>query len=344
MKRKALAIVGCGAVAQRCHVPAIALQDRMNLAAVVDPDLDRCMQTVAEYRRFCIDPVPTVMATSISQLPDGIDAALIAAPHRQHAQLAVCLLERGIACLVEKPMALTSAECDCMLRAAQKGGALLAAAHVRRLYPGSRFVLELLRSYRLGTIRAIEWSEGAPYDWPVSTPSMFDANLSGGGVLADTGPHVLDLIGWWLGFPATTGLNYRDSSRGGVEAEAEMSLSFGATEVLIELSRLRQRANSCMIRGSDATLEISIDTPASYELRALDGRVLEAGLAPVISPAVQGWETLFAEQLRNFAAAVEGEEAVHCPGAEAIKSVMLIEQCYRNRLPLTFPWRDHVEI
>lgn len=344
MKRKALAIVGCGAVTQRCHVPALALQDRMYLAAVVDTDLRRCEEVIHEYRRACGGSEPVAMASSIEEVADHVEAALIAAPHRYHAGLTVDLLERGVACLVEKTMALTSTECDQMLRASHSRGALLTAAHVRRLYPGSRFVYELLRAGRLGAVQAIEWREGTPYDWPLMTASLFDRELSGGGVLVDVGPHVLDLIGWWLEFPTPERVEYRDSSRGGVEAEVDLSLRMGGTKVSVQLSRLRLRPNSCRIRGSNATLVIGIDTPAPYELRGRDGRVIESGIAPALPPALEGWETLFAEQLRNFAAAIDGEEAVHCPGAEAARSVSLIEQCYLSRTALDVSWRDHVEL
>ena len=62
---------------------------------------------------------------------------------RLHAEVAVPLLERGIPCLVEKPLASSVAEADAILAAARRGGAQLAVGHVERFQPGLRRVREL---------------------------------------------------------------------------------------------------------------------------------------------------------------------------------------------------------
>jgi predicted dehydrogenase len=344
MKRKSLAIVGCGAVAQRCHVPALALQEGFELSAVFDTDPRHSEALVSAYRQATGATGTVHTASSLEEVAGLAQAALIATPHRHHADVATRLLSRGVHCLVEKSMALTMAECEHMQAAARAHGVLLGAAHVRRLYPGSQFVHRLLREGRLGAVRRMDWREGAPYDWPLTTSSLFDATQSGGGVLSDTGPHVLDLLGWWLDFPHATDLVYRDSSRGGVEAEAELSMRMGEVEVFVRMSRLRWQRNTCVIVGSSATLELGTDTPSNYEIKNTDGTLREAGLVPTWPPAVDGWETLFARQFSNFSAAMEGAEALLCPGDEAARAVGLIERCYLNRTQLPMTWRDRVDL
>jgi predicted dehydrogenase len=81
--------------------------------------------------------------SDLSDLPDDLDAVSIVVPTNRHADSAVPLLERGIPCLVEKPLASTLEEADRILAAAERGGALLQVGHVERFQPGVRKIRDL---------------------------------------------------------------------------------------------------------------------------------------------------------------------------------------------------------
>ena len=66
---------------------------------------------------------------------------------------------------------------------------------------GARFVKRLLDNGVLGDIRRFDIREGFVYEWPVTSDFMFRRE-AGGGVLADTGAHVLDMALWLLGLAA----------------------------------------------------------------------------------------------------------------------------------------------
>jgi len=78
-----------------------------------------------------------------SELPDDLDAVSVVVPTQFHADVAVPLLERGVACLVEKPLAGDLESADRILAAAKQGGATLSVGHVERFQPGLRRVKEM---------------------------------------------------------------------------------------------------------------------------------------------------------------------------------------------------------
>jgi predicted dehydrogenase len=81
--------------------------------------------------------------SSPAELPAGIDAVSVVVPTVAHEAVAVPLLERGIPCLVEKPLAPEVAAADRILAAAERGGAVLGVGHVERFQPGVRRVREM---------------------------------------------------------------------------------------------------------------------------------------------------------------------------------------------------------
>ena len=335
-----LAIIGCGGAARQCHVPGLVTASGVELVAAIDPD-EATARSLAELAGKLGAAGEVQVATDLAAVAGSIEAAVIASPHDSHAALVLAATRRGIHCLVEKPMALSPAECAAMVQSARAGNAVLGVAHVRRLFPASQRVKRLLDDRMLGRITHIDWREGGPYDWPLVTPSLFRRAVSGGGVLADGGPHVLDLLLWWLGARSTDVhvLACSDSSLGGAESEARIALRIAGVEVSVAFSRVRPMDNTCTIRGSDGSLEFGTDTPATLVWRARSGAVLETGTVAAVPPAQDGWEPLFAEQLRNFAAAIRGSEAIYVGGEEGGEVVDVIQRCYALRTTGSYPWR-----
>ena len=79
---------------------------------------------------------------------DEVDAVTVAVPTELHRDVALPFLERGIAVLVEKPMARSLAEADELVAAARASGATLAVGHTERYNPAVAAVLPLVTSPR----------------------------------------------------------------------------------------------------------------------------------------------------------------------------------------------------
>ena len=131
-----------------------------------------------------------------------IDAVVVGTPNALHAEQSVAALEAGRHVLVEKPMAVTVAECDAMLAAASGSGASLMVAHCWRFHDDVRAVRDRIAAGELGEIvktRGYGVHAGwGPDGW------FTDPALAGGGALLDMGVHAIDTARFLLGDPAPT--------------------------------------------------------------------------------------------------------------------------------------------
>ncbi len=325
-----LALIGCGKVTERFHLPVALARPEVEVTALVDPDEARAAELAmqAEGAVALGDP---------SGLAGRVDAAIVAAPHHLHAVIASSLLEQGIHVLVEKPMALDVASCDRMIEVAERQGATLAVGLVRRWYDASHWVKDCLAAGDLGRVVSVDAREGAVFNWQVVSDATFRRSM-GGGVLADIGVHVLDLLAWWLGDPEQVA--YRDDAMGGVEAECEIDLVFpGGVTGVVELSRTRTLRNSVLIRGERATLTIGPGFDAELRLaHAGRERVLSAHAHRPHAERVTSLEALFDAQLLDFVEAVQDARPPFVTGAEGCRSIALLEVCRSVREPLELPW------
>jgi len=328
VQRLQCAVIGGGAVAERVHLPAIARCPGIEASVIVDASADRARQVAGQFgvRRI---------ATDYREVVGEVGAAIVGVPHQLHAKVAVDLLDAGIPVLVEKPMALTPEDCDRMIAAADRSGAVLAVGLLRRCSPSLQWVKRALEADALGPITSFELLEGAVYRWPVASPSMF--RVEGGGVLADAGAHALDLVLWWLGDYRS--VVYRDDAMGGVEADClvELEMESGARG-RVELSRTRDLRNSCVIKGERGTIEVGTKTDSVVSL-SWDGGPTLSGRGVVASrPSPTNLVDLFEPQLRQFIAAIRFGEAPVVSGREGRRSIELLAECYRTRQLWTHHW------
>jgi len=168
--RLRVAVVGAGRLGT-FHARILRAHPRAELACVVDTDPARAAALAHELGCGAL--------TRTSDLPADLEAATIAVPTSRHAEVAVPLLERGLACLVEKPLASTLAEADRILDAARRGGSVLAVGHVERFQPGLRKVREMAIAPRF-----IECHRLAPFSFRSQDV----------GVVHDLMIHDLDLV------------------------------------------------------------------------------------------------------------------------------------------------------
>ncbi len=327
-----LAVVGCGAITTLQHLPAIALSDRVEAAVLVDVDAKRAGQLA---KRF---DVPEVAADAAS-LPGRVDAAVVALPNHLHAPVSIDLLRCGVHVLVEKPMAMNVRECDEMIAAAEGSGAVLAVGHEFRFFDSSLLVRNLLRDGLLGDVRRFEMHQGVIPRWPFATDFFLRKETAGGGVLADYGAHVLDLLLWWLGDWAE--VEYWDDAMGGIESDCEMRLAIrSGLAGTVEISRTRNLSNTCVFEGSRATLEVGVwDPDPEIRLLIADREVSLSGRARrERESAGLDFTQAFVRQLDDFADAIRERREPFVPGREGRRSLALIEACYARRQPLVLPW------
>jgi len=324
-----IAIVGSGAVAT-AHLPIVDESPDFEAAVLVDKVLSRAEELCDQFG------VPASVDNHMA-IVGKVDAAIIALPHHLHAPVAVDLLEAGVHVLVEKPMALHLSDCDRMIEAAKRSGAVLAVGQLRRFFNSSAFIKQFLDGGGLGAITGFDMQEGSVYDWPVKSDFMFRRE-SGGGVLLDQGVHSLDILLWWLGDWAD--VVYYDDSAGGVEANCELHLKMASgAEGVVALSRTRKMRSTVFISGEKGSLEVDSQFDSVVRLRlagqevALEGKVLENGSGEEV------WD-IFSRQLADFGYAIRTGRRPLVSGSEGRRVVGLLEKCHQERRPLALPWLE----
>jgi len=132
---------------------------------------------------------------------DMIDAVIIATPHPQHCEGALEAFAAGVHVLVEKPMAITEAECDKMIAASKKAGKILSVVSQRRWFPACRRIKNAIIEGKLGRpilaqVTILGWRDRAYYE---SDPWRGKWDTEGGGVIINQAPHQIDLMLWYMG-------------------------------------------------------------------------------------------------------------------------------------------------
>ena len=331
-----LVLVGCGAVSRQFYLPALralAPTGDYRVHAIVDPNPDaRAMLLAAFPHANSADTLDTVNAPHDS-------LAVIATPPRFHAAQTKLALSRGWHVLCENPMAATAAECDAMNIAAAEAQRLLAVGLYKRFFPAARYIRHTIAHNTLGALRHIEIAEGGPFRWPATSTSFFDKKQTPGGVLLDIGVHVLDLLLWWLGEPAT--LSYSDDAMGGLEINSVLDLTFANRATAhLHFSRDWQTPQQYRLEFEHGTLTWHVNASNALTLHHHGApSALQSKLVSPDSEAPQSTQPQsFIDQLRNIAATIRGESQLLVPGTEGVRSLRLIEQCYREKLPLSQPW------
>jgi predicted dehydrogenase len=298
-----VALVGCGAAAEWYHLPALRRLVDADDLWFVDADLERARGLAGRDDR------------AATEVPE-VEAAIVAVPNDLHVEVAAPLLARGVRVLCEKPLARTVAEAE-QLRAAAVG-------NVRRLFPTTRLVADLLERGLCGRPLSVSAEEGFVYGWTARTGFSLDAERAGGGVLLDIGTHVLDQLAVWLGALEVTA--YRDDAHGGLEADCVVELRAGAVPVSLELSRTRHLRNTAVISCETGSIEAPLAQPGTVvvELAGGRGHALDAG---------GSYEAAFEEQLRAFLAGTPAAS-----GEDGLAAVALVEAAYARREPLPEPW------
>lgn len=156
----------------------------MTPVAVVEVDAARLKVATEEF--------PGIQTYSdIKDMIKKSDANLVTiiTPHNTHADLALKCLKAGKSVCCEKPLAITTAECDAMIKAAKANDVILSTYHNRHWDGHILRAVEVIGSGAIGKVVRIDIQMGGygkPGDWWRSSKTI------SGGVMYDWGVHQLE--------------------------------------------------------------------------------------------------------------------------------------------------------
>jgi predicted dehydrogenase len=190
------AVVGLGHIAQVAVLPAFRNAANSELFALVSGNSDKLEKIGKKY-----DLEHLYSYEDYSRALSNVDAVYLALPNHLHREYAVRAAAAGVHVLCEKPMAVTSEECQAMIEAARQNHVKFMIAYRLHLEAGNLEAIRLARSGKLGELRvfASEFSQQvAEGNVRVTEPIA-----RGGGPVYDMGVYCINASRYLFGSEPT---------------------------------------------------------------------------------------------------------------------------------------------
>ncbi|QOR67198.1 Gfo/Idh/MocA family oxidoreductase [Cytobacillus suaedae] len=336
MTKLRVGFIGVGGIAQSRHIPAfLKLSDKVTIVGVSDVNEETAKRVASENH------IPNIYTDYHDMFAD-VDAVTICTPNKFHAEITIAALEAGVHVLCEKPMAMTTAECEAMLEASENAGKVLAIAYHYRFMKETQAAKRLILENEIGSpmvarVKALRRRK-VP-GWGVFT----NKDLQGGGSLIDYGCHFLDLSMWLLGQPApvqVTGTTYNRLSKMPGQINQWGSFNHETFEVDDHVtayikfengaSMLFETSWSANIKDDEESVSISGET-GGIDLFPLEVNQAKHGLL-LSSKAdwIPGEEDPGFPQALNFVNSCLGLEELVVKPHEALQVTKLIDAIYKS--------------
>ena len=184
-------IAGCGRFAEQSFLPAVRLTRRSAVTSLYSRDINRAKSLAEKFG------VQNSFDNFDDFLKSDIDAVFVASSNDHHYQQVIKAAKAGKKILCEKPLALTSAQAEEMVKVCKDNNVLLAVNYVHRFHPLVIKAKELIVDQKLGKLVSIDVHFNI--DFPPDNNFRFKKELSGGGALRDIGTHMIDLLRFFGG-------------------------------------------------------------------------------------------------------------------------------------------------
>jgi len=268
---------------------------------------------------------------------DDVEAVIVATPHSTHLPLALAAAAAGRHVYLEKPMAVTLADCDRMVEACRAAGVLLTVNHVTRYRRSPGTAKRLLTEGAIGDLRMVRVLSSVVGYLPDDHGWAKDPGE--GGAWLDMGVHMFDALRW-----------FTDSE---VELVFAQIRDFGG----LEHQRRSGMAELLMRSGVLAQFLVSMELPepglgsqSQWTLIGSDGIIESDSYGKVRLGRGGGWEEVyempsfalnadvyspvrleaFAAQVEGFAGAIRAGGGPRLGGEDGRAAVEIVEAAARS--------------
>jgi predicted dehydrogenase len=179
------AVVGLGDLAQVAVLPAFANSSNSELVAIVSGDATKRNKLKEKYRleyAFSYEQYDAALAL--------VDAVYLVLPNHLHRAYAVRAAKAGVHVLCEKPMAVTSKDCEAMIEAARKNNVKLMIAYRLHFEESNLEAMRLSSNGKLGDLRIFdsEFSQQVV----AGNVRLTEQSDNGGGPVYDMGVYCIN--------------------------------------------------------------------------------------------------------------------------------------------------------
>ena len=191
------ALIGCGRIATN-HIKA-AVNNQLEIAAVCDilPEAMECL-----LAKHDLVEAPVKRYTDYIQMLDEIRPELvsIATESGIHARIALACIDRGIHVIIEKPMAMSMADADEIIRRSEEKQVKVCACHQNRFNVAVQKMRAALEAGRFGRLSHgsihVRWNRNQGYYTQAPWRGTWAQD---GGCLMNQCIHGIDLLRWMMG-------------------------------------------------------------------------------------------------------------------------------------------------
>jgi predicted dehydrogenase len=297
-----IAVIGVGHLG-RHHARILHALPNVELTGVVDINQERADQIAAAHQTQAI--------RSAADLIGHVDGVVVATPTESHASVARPFLERGIAVLIEKPLARSMSEADELVGLSAGTNAMLAVGHTERFNPAVAAARPLLTAPRFIEVHRL----GAFPDRSLDIDVVFDLMF-----------HDIDVV-----------LSIVGSRVAAIDAVGVPVLT-----PRIDIANVRLRFESgCIVNltasriSRDRTRKIRFFQPESYV--AIDYAAQEVEMwrlvrPPVGMPTIEGGpvpvtaDEPLKRELEDFVDAIRNRRAPHVTGEDGRRALALAQE------------------
>lgn len=325
MDKVKVAVIGCGSIARRRHLPEYHAEENVEIVAVCDVVKERAEEMARVYGGTAYTDYHKLLEDS------EIDAVSVCLPNALHAPVSIAALNAGKHVLCEKPMATSQEEAEAMVQSAKVNDRKLMIAHNQRFVASHSKAKELIESGDIGRIYSFRTTFGhpGPEQWSIdgATSWFFDKERAFIGAMGDLGVHKSDLIRYLLGEIVEVGAlvetNAKENTDVDDNAVCILKTENGVIGTLTaSWSYVSGADNSTIIYGENAVLRLEDDPDYSLIVEYKNGDVIKHELKKIQTNEEGGQQTTHV--IEKFVDCIVHKTVPAVSGEEGMKSLQVI--------------------
>jgi len=332
-------VIGCGGIADRRTIPGMMLADNAELVAVMDANMEAAERVKEKYgAKYATNDMNELLKI------DEIEAVYIASPVFCHKEQVEAACKAGKHILLEKPVGLTVAEAEEIVKICEDAKIKLGVGFMMRFHAYHEKMKEIIAEGKIGKLVS------ARAEFTCWYPTMDncwrqEAKLSGGGAMMDMGIHCIDLIRYITGAEFTDVAGIIDNQvfeYNGVEdagyligrmdngAVAYVGANFNLPDEIAKCALEFYGTAGCITAIGTLSQEeggsvelVCGDSSAEYD--AMQNRTM----AEPVKLKVE-FGNMYTKEIEGFGKAIKGEGEIPVTAADALKAQKVVEAVYKS--------------
>lgn len=316
-------VIGCGGAAG-WHAEVLAKSADFEIVALTEPN----EQNLERFRTRvpAVAEVPAFADAEQMYQQVDVDAVTIVTPHTLHYPLIMGAIKQGVHVLCEKPMTHTSAHAREIEEAASIAGVTVMVQYQRRFFPTYMYMKQAIESGELGELRTISAHCGQSWQRNSAGKWRQQPELSGGGMLMDSGSHLTDVLLWLAGRPVEQVSALVDNLGSPVDINTSATVRFaggahGQLTVIGDYPGVW--TETVVVTGTEASLRYEIDPQHPWRVGRVTHHQRDGIYRPLQLPKAP-------EGIEAWADVIRGREPNPSPAGVGFQVAQLCEAMYRS--------------